>query len=180
MQIVVNGERIRLRPYRNYQEYHEWRMLESREGSPYWGPMHEPGLRDRQAFMGSGLFMDEYGCFAVEELATGEHIGNEYFSSHDAFCWSAVVGTRIRPDRRGQGFGVEAKKLAISWLFGNYPIGHVCAETMDDHGPARRSLELSGMQLYGIKPCEEYSRGQWHGVAYYGISRADWSEGAGE
>src|SRR5690606_5278096 len=110
---IVNGERIRLRPYQDYQEYHDWRMLETREGSPYWGPMHGPGQRDRQAFTGSGLFMEEYGCFAVEELATGQHIGNEYFSSHDAFNWSAVVGTRIRPDRRGQGFGVEAKRLAI-------------------------------------------------------------------
>ncbi|MEZ5337007.1 MAG: GNAT family protein [bacterium] len=179
MQLIVNGTRIRLRPYRDYAEYEAWELLTAREGDPYWGPYPEPGIRDRREFAGSGLLSDEYGCFAVEQLATGRHIGNEYYSSHDGFMWSAVIGTRIHPELRGQGYGVEAKRLVIGWLFGNYPIRHVCAETMDDHHVARRGLELCGMQLYGIKPCEEFSRGEWHGAVYYGISREQWQRGAG-
>ena len=179
MQLIVNGERIRLRPYRDYGEYRAWRQLEQKEGNPFWGPINPPGMRDRQAFAGSGLFMDERGCFAIEELATGRHIGNEYYESTDGFRMSATLGTRIHPELRGRGYGVEAKRLVIGWLFGNHPLGTVRGDTLDSHRAARRSMELSGMQLRGLKPCEFCSRGNWHGVAYYAITRQERNQGTG-
>lgn len=177
MQNIVNGERIRLRPYRNYEEYQTWRSLEAQEGSPFWGPMQSPGMRDRQAFASSGLFMDERGCFAIEELASSRHIGNEYYESQDGFRMSAQLGTRIHPEQRGRGFGVEAKRLAMDWLFGNYSLNLVKADTLDSHDAARRGLELSGMRLRGVMPCEAFSAGSWHAVVYYAITREEWKEG---
>ncbi|MBN2080980.1 GNAT family N-acetyltransferase [bacterium] len=172
---TYTGERVRLRPWRDFAEYSSVIDRDYAQPDPFRGPRWWPVLAREPDFDRNGEIGPEaYSQLAIEELASGQAVG---ITGHGALKPGALAvdfGTYILPDCRYRGYGVEAKQLALCRLFENYPLEAVRANTTAPHGRARRSLELCGMQQYGRLRRVGIADGRYYDEVQYEIYRPDW------
>ncbi len=172
---TYTGERVRLRPWRDVDELNAYTFDQQLPPPPVLRPSwystgHETALFDN----GGGLDPHGICAFAIEELSSGEAIGFEACCFLSQAPLAAEVGTGIRPAWRGRGLGVEAKRLALCFLFENFPLERIGGYTMHTHQRSRRGLELLGLHYEGTLRCAYFSAGQWVDLAYYVIFREQW------
>jgi len=176
MHVVWTGERVRLRPFDSAQELYELSAELHVECTPYWGPMWFSRPQEELKFESTGLIDATGICiFAVDRLDSGQTIGTECTIMPKPGGLGAEVGTFILREHQRHGFGVEAKQLALCFLFENFPLEYVKACTLRSHRPAHRSLELCGMQLItGCKDAVHYRGGKYEAQVYYRMTREQW------
>lgn len=175
MHTVYTGERVRLRPFANEDEWHYMLALDCGKPNEHWGPWHSPRAEAVKGFAETGLLaLDKYSAFAVERLDSGELIGLEEHGAMHAGKTSTWIGTFIHEEHRGQGIGVEAKQLMLCYLFENYPLATVIADTTETHRSARRGLELCGMTYIGARRKAHCFHGNYVDIVLYQILRRAW------
>ena len=175
MYTVYQNERVRIRPFRDADEYLVLVHEELECGNEQWGPHHWPIAEQRRDFMSSGYISEQgLNIFAVEDLASGEVVGYEESSTAVLPSLSAYLGTFIRPAWQRRGYGVAAKQPLACQLFENYPFESLFAITVATHAAAIRGMELAGMRPAGLRPCVHWCRGRREATAAYQITRAEW------
>ncbi|MCB1186562.1 GNAT family N-acetyltransferase [bacterium] len=176
MHTVYEGQLVRLRPFRDADEMLQLVREEHAEPNAHWGPMHHSGHELRRQFDGNGMLSaDGSLMMCIERLDTGEVAGYEEVGPLTLPRLVAWVGTFIRPLHQKRGFGMEAKQLMFCLLFENLPLQCIMADTLSTHAPARRGLELSGMNYIGCRPAVHYRQGSYEAVVYYHLTRSDWA-----
>ena len=113
-------------------------------------------------------------ALAIECRETGEVVGLEEHGGIHTGRTSTWLGTFIVKEHRRRGFGVEAKQLMLCYLFENYPLATVFADTTATHQDARRSLELCGMHFVGARRKAHCFKGRYVDVVLYQILRREW------
>ncbi|MCB1186570.1 GNAT family N-acetyltransferase [bacterium] len=173
MHVVYTGERVRLRPFRDLDEYMQLQGQRDLHMNAFWGPWHssEPALR--RAFEADGLLGGDEACHAIEDLSDGAVAGVALHGTPaggELSCWLA---TFVLESRWGRGLGREAKLLKLCHLFENYSVQSVWAGTTGEHEPASRGLLACGFRLAG--GLRHY---HWHGkyvdILDYQLMRSDW------
>lgn len=171
---VYTGKLVRLRPFTSVDEglalIHEIHL----GLIPGWGEQWTPLAEIREGWERDGWMGDEDCVFAVERLDTGELAGYEIATPPQVPALTGWIATYIREDHRGRGFGVEAKRLAMRFLFENYPAGNLAAITLSVHKQALRGLQLSGMREEGRLTGCTVSQGRWVDKVFFTITRAEW------
>lgn len=175
MHTIWTGERVRLRPFNDFDEYNQLGNECWIEPNDHWGPGWWPS-GDRKKLYDSGGMLDltKYSCFAVERLDTGELVGFEEFGRIRPGATSAWLGTEIRRAHWHNGFGIEAKLLMECFLFENFPILNVWADTLESHTRARNGLLACGMSYVGRKRGFFHTSGKYYDQVCYLITRAQW------
>ena len=172
MYTTYANERIRIRPVANVEEWVRMGLVGLQETAEFWGHYYEPPGSQAEAFSSTGGFdPDGELCWVIEEIATGEFIGDVYLHSDMLGYWT---GTEVRSAHRGKGYGVQAKLLAICCVFDNLPVRNVYAVTLGHHRRAIRGLELCGMSFVGCQPVSYISKGRLANRVFYCISRESW------
>ena len=79
------------------------------------------------------------------------------------------IGWRLRPDRWGQGYAIEAAERMARFAFDDLGVLLLCAICDPANAASRRVMEKLGMAYRGVET--------WHGtsVTAYGIDRATWT-----
>ena len=177
MHTIYTGERVRLRPFSNAEEYTgiDNKLMEL--PSEYWGPHWRPLGERMKEYESSGV-MDpgSYSAYAIERLDTGQLIGiEEHGSIKPGVLWT-WLGTHLLEPHRRHGFGTEAKQLMLCGLFESFPLETVYAITVANHLPALRGLERSGFRHVGEKRGMFIARGQPVDEVYYAIAREEWEQ----
>ncbi len=177
---MIVGDRVRLRPVRDG----DWETLEawasSREG--LWGPFQRFQLdhvdRLRQAFEEGAMLSRSAGFLIVEQLGDGRAVGFVRYgltAFPDADCPHPEIGYGIaEPQDRGQGYGTEATRLLVAYLFGGYPTERISALVDVENAPSRRLLERLGFGLEGVMRRAWFRDGAWRDIALYGLLRGEW------
>jgi RimJ/RimL family protein N-acetyltransferase len=142
----------------------------------FWGCWPWPEPTRRREFDPAGMLDDDYSCFAIERLDTGECVGFEEYGRITLNKPNTWLGTIIAREHQGLGFGREAKLLNLCYLFENYPLTMVWADTTDEHVRARAGLEAVGMRLAGRHNGYLYKRGELWPSPCYQIMREEWEE----
>jgi RimJ/RimL family protein N-acetyltransferase len=175
MHVIYTGERVRLRPFRDWDEYLELLRENYDEPAQFWPAKRCPVERKRKWFTETGGLDERRGEFAIERLDSGRLIGNLSHSTYrPALC--ANIGTLIRVEHRYRGYGVESKQLMMCYLFENFPMLRVEATTLVHHRRARRGVELAGMSLESVSGRRRWSRGKLAGWLTYRIFREQWEQ----
>jgi len=177
MCVIYSGERVRLRPFADGDEFARLKLAANREPNVHWGPLHIAERTYGRQFAAAGLLDPQVYCeFAVERLDTGELVGREEWGPVKPGAISTTIGTEILPAHQHQGFGIEAKLLALSFLFESYPIQTVGATTVSTHVRAQQGLVACGMRLIGTLRRVLIKDGRYAHLLKYCIFRDEWEQ----
>lgn len=147
-------------------------------GEPRVAADVERGLRGQ--FLENGLVDDALGSLVVE-LHDGTAIGEvswrteRWGPSERSRC--PAFGIALLPDHRGHGYGTEAQRLLIDFLFERDPDLHrVQTDTAVDNHAEQRSLTKAGMVVEGVVRDAEFRDGAFHDHTLFSILRAEWED----
>lgn len=177
MHTIWTGERVRLRPFKDEQE---WCDLHAEVGTTvnlFWGPMWRPLPQLKKKYEPAGLLdPGKPSSFAIERLDTGELVGTEDHGLEAASGIVGWVGTFIKEQHWHQGFGIEAKQLCYCYLFENYPITQVWADTVECHTRAANGLHRTGMRFDSRAKCFHFIDGKYYDLVCYSLLREEWEQ----
>jgi RimJ/RimL family protein N-acetyltransferase len=83
------------------------------------------------------------------------------------------IGITLAPPYRGQGYGAEAQRLLVAYLFATYPIERVEAETDVTNRAEQRALERAGFTREGVLRRAQWRNGSWHDLILYSKLRGE-------
>ena len=81
----------------------------------------------------------------------------------------------IIPEERGNGYGSEATKLIVDYLFLNQDLERVQALTPIENTAIQRVLEKSGFTSEGVIRKNRFHKGVWRDSSLFSIIRDEWS-----
>jgi RimJ/RimL family protein N-acetyltransferase len=177
MHTTYSGERVRIRPFKDEAEFVSTALHFAQAPHPYWGPLYESVQSMKKDYEAGGMLnADEYSMFAMDRLDSGELIGFSENGGVRTGCLQSWVGTFIKDEHWGQGFGIESKQLAFCYLFENFPIVRIESATLENHVRAARGLRDCGMHYEGRLRRAVRQNGRWVDIVQYAIFREEWEK----
>ena len=85
-----------------------------------------------------------------------------------------VIGYFLVEEERGKGYGTEAVRIIVDYVFMLYKIVRIQAETHPDNVASQKVLLNNGFVKEGIIRRSFFSRGVWRDTAMYSLIREDW------
>ncbi len=82
----------------------------------------------------------------------------------------------LAPNERGKGYGVEATRLMVDYLFLSKDVTRIQAHTSAENMVSQKVLRKAGFRKEGIVRKSVFSRGEWRDRAIYSILREEWKE----
>ena len=135
-----------------------------------WG-----GMRTwRKRFEENGLLADERSVLMIDSL-DGERLGFVSWRPADAaspfLSWE--IGISLWPAARGRGYGTEAQRQLVRYLFAHTQVNRIQAQTDIDNLAEQRSLEKAGFSREGVLRGKYFRNGEWRDEVIYGVVRSD-------
>jgi len=117
------------------------------------------------------------GVFAVD-LKDGRHIGMVDYRDVDAVARSATVGITIgEKDLWGQGYGSEALRLLVGYLFDHLNLYRVQLDTWSGNERAIRAFARIGFREEGRLRHAVWGPGRYFDSVVMGLLRSEWRHG---
>jgi RimJ/RimL family protein N-acetyltransferase len=127
---------------------------------------------EKDSEKGKTVFSD----FVIEKK-DGSKIG---FISHFEVVHPAgkhlEIGYSLVPSERGKGYGTEAVKIMVDYLFLSKDVVRVQACTDARNIASQKTLEKAGFKREGVQRKGFFSRGEWTDDFIYSILREEWKE----
>ncbi len=95
--------------------------------------------------------------------------------SRSSYCWN--MGINLVPEARGKGYGTEAQRLLVDYLFRNTMVERIEAGTEVDNLAEQRALEKVGFVREGVIRSSTFRDGAWRDGILYSIIRPEWAAG---
>jgi aminoglycoside 6'-N-acetyltransferase len=168
---MLRGTQIDLRPVAE----DDLALLETWDADPdYHGDYNTFGLRPagqtRRTFAEHRYLTDDHGLLLAVTKA-GEVAGDVSYRlvKHGGGIANRVyeIGVTIAPAQRGRGYGAEAQRLLVAYLFATYPIARVQATTDITNIAEQRALERAGFTREGVLRQAQFRNGTWHDMVMY-------------
>ena len=176
---MLEGKLVRLREYRKddislkvsyINDPDVLRYLES--GIPYPLTLNE----ELKWFDNISAFKDSYR-FAIEALESGKYIGDCGINNIDWKNGIASVAIFIgSKDHWGKGYGTEAMKLLLSFIFNQTNLNKVRLNVYSFNERAIRSYEKCGFKREGVLREEIFRDGRYHDIIVLGILRDEYQK----
>lgn len=165
---MIITEMVRIRPVE--RDDVEWLYKNSaRElNGDYQGFHFESKQNIIKEYEDGKMFDEKFNLMMVEDLQRNV-IGDLYVN----FIRDGLIrlGLRILPDARSNGVGTHVVREITKYLFENYPVVRIEADTDVDNIGARKSLESAGMELEGIARKFRFHHGKYHDSCQYSMVR---------
>jgi len=173
---VLGGAAVRLRPARS--EDLDW--LVAACGKPSAFGEFEPffvGEAEslRRRFEQDGLLSEDLTRLVIEDRA-GRRVGLAGVDEVDLHSRVArISATILEPAERGKGFGTDAHRALVSYLFLHRGLLRIEAFVAAGNVAARAVLKRLGFLEEGILRSRVFAHGQRHDVVVLGLLYDDWS-----
>lgn len=168
------GDRVTLRPV--IEDDLPW-LASLRDGPAATG-VHEwhgwsDPQRSRRQWAETGLLGESGGTLVVLHGAdrVGEVSWRKVMTGPAAFGWALGVG--LAPEFRNRGYGTEAQRLMVRYLFAHTQVNRVEATTEITNVAEQRALEKAGFTREGILRGTTFRQGRWHDQVIYSVLRAE-------
>lgn len=140
------------------------------------GPFNWSGYRDivgtRRRLEENRLIGPDSGCLIVEHagVVAGSVVwGRATYGMPTWCCWN--IGISLLPEHRGNGFGTEAQRLLVSYLFDTSTFDRVEAYTDVENVAEQRALDKAGFTREGTIRSAQFRQGRWRDVFLYSMLR---------
>ncbi|AEX85937.1 acetyltransferase [Marinitoga sp. 1135] len=114
--------------------------------------------------------------FAIELKKTGEYIGGCGVNEIDWKNSVATVGIFIGKPFFNKGYGTEAMKLLVDFVFKEMNINKVKLHVFSFNQRAIKSYEKVGFKVEGILREQIFREGKYHDEVIMGILRKEWNK----
>ncbi len=171
------GEQLRLRPAGEDDLAVIERLTSDPEatGEHSWYGWSDP-WRFRNRWRENGLLADDRGMLMV--LRGDERLGFVSWirqqTSMSSYCWSIGVG--MRPEVRGLGYGTEAQRLLVRYLFAHTQVNRVQALTEATNTAEQWALQKAGFTREGVLRGYGFRDGAWRDAVIYSVLRHEVTE----
>ncbi|MFC6887399.1 MULTISPECIES: GNAT family N-acetyltransferase [Actinomadura] len=165
---------VALRPAREDDLAMLERFLEDVEvAAPFeWFGWWDVG-RWRRRWAEDGLLSEGRGLLVVER--NGERLGfvgwSKVVTSQISYCWRFGIG--LLPEARGHGYGTEAQRLLVRYLFAHTQVARIEAVTEMANVPEQRALEKAGLVREGVMRDYAFRNGRWRDAVLFSVLRKD-------
>lgn len=168
---MLRGTLIDLRPVTEA----DLALLEAWDADPeYDGEYNTFGLRPagqtRRSFAEHRFLADDRGRLLAATKASEVVGGVSYrLVKHGGGIANRVyeIGVTIAPAHRGRGYGAEAQRLLVAYLFATYTIARVQATTDITNVAEQRALKRAGFTREGVLRQAQFRAGSWHDLVMY-------------
>jgi len=141
------------------------------------GPFQWYGWRDpnkfRRRWAENGLLADDGGVLMV--VLGDEPLGfvswHRIATSMTSYCWNA--GIALLPEHHGRGYGTQAQRLLVRYLFAHTQVQRIEAATDVENIAEQRALEKVGFQQEGVLRGHTFRMGTWHDTVLYSVLRGE-------
>jgi ribosomal-protein-alanine N-acetyltransferase len=174
---MLIGGQITLRPVRadDIGPLHDSSLdLENRG---LWYPLPTTPLAKFEAdFADSGFWTAGDGIFAIVDRSD-RLVGIVGWEQLNGDVADIEVSYRLFDQAdRGKGIVTEALGLLVGWLFDTGHANRLRASVHVDNKASRRVAEKCGFSYEGTSRAGWYNRGQWHDIAVYTVTRAEFED----
>jgi RimJ/RimL family protein N-acetyltransferase len=150
--------------------------LASMRHDPTATGLHEwHGWRDPQAarrrWTESGLLGDDGGTLIV--LHSTDRVGTVSWRKVQTgpIACNWAIGIGLAPEFRGRGYGSEAQRLLVLYLFAFTQANRIEATTEITNVAEQRALEEAGFTREGTLRGATFRQGRWHDQVIYSVLR---------
>ncbi|WP_124069819.1 GNAT family N-acetyltransferase [Filibacter tadaridae] len=174
----LTGEKVILRKitkedyesFSNVEDVMESRLLMN-DGIPF-----PPTEADHEKFLGEiSSEKDDY-MFAIELKDEKVFIGTIAVYLVNWKNGTCHVGVSIGPDFQEKGYGTDAMKVLLDFIFNYMNVNKVKLQVFGYNQRAIGSYEKCGFQLEGTFREELFRFGKYHDILVMGLLRKDWEE----
>jgi RimJ/RimL family protein N-acetyltransferase len=139
-------------------------------GVHQWHGWRDPQPR-RRRWAESGLLGEDGGMLVVMHDAdrVGHVSWRKVITGPAAFGWGLGIG--LAPEFRGRGYGSEAQRLLVHYLFAHTQVNRIEATTEITNVAEQRALEKAGFTREGILRGTTFRQGRWHDQIIYSVLR---------
>ncbi|MGW1681317.1 GNAT family N-acetyltransferase [Saccharopolyspora sp. NPDC002376] len=151
----------------------EWLINEPETTAPYnWWGWQKPD-RMTKRWEESGLLGDEQGVLLaiVEDELVGFVSWHRVETGPSSHCFD--IGVNLQPDSRGRGYGTEAQRLLVQYLFAHTQVNRLQAGTELANAAEQRALEKIGFIREGVLRAYTYRNGRWRDCVLYSLLREE-------
>jgi len=120
---------------------------------------------------------DTHGTLMVERIADGVAIGTVdwrpamYGPNPESRAWA--FGISLAVEGRGQGYGAEAIRLLVEYLFETTSATRIEGSTDIENVASQRALEKAGFTREGVARKAQFRAGKLHDLVLYSRLRDD-------
>jgi RimJ/RimL family protein N-acetyltransferase len=127
--------------------------------------------RERRQWAESGFLGENGGTLIV--LDGTDRVGTVSWrkvqTGPTAFNWAIGIG--LAPQARGRGYGSDAQRLLVRYLFAHTQANRVEATTEITNVAEQRALEKAGFTREGVMRGTTFRQGRWHDQVIYSVLR---------
>lgn len=134
------------------------------------------GFRSRSANEPVKLLSDEGGHLGVV-TESGHFVGDVSWRLSmnapppNGACWA--IGIMILPAFRGRGYGTEAQRAMVDYLFAHTPAVRIEASTEAGNLAEQKALERAGFVREGVLRKAVFRAGEYHDMVMYSTLREE-------
>jgi RimJ/RimL family protein N-acetyltransferase len=132
---------------------------------------YEPISQETKADLEKQYDQLKGGQWFFIEKKDGKKIG--YIAHYFVHEERMELGYALAPNERGKGYGSEAIKIMVDYLFMSKQIVRIQAEINPKNTASQRALEKAGFEKEGILRKSFFSRGEWIDTAVFSILREE-------
>ena len=171
---MLQGERVRLRPFEPGDAPTVWRWYQDHEFSVLDGNIYGTSLPSVEVFLRS-LSSPSYADVSLGvEDEHGALIGLIRLKRGDPVDRHADFGIAIAHERWNQGYGTDATRTILRFAFEEMNLHRVSLGVVDFNARAHRVYEKCGFIEEGRLRHEHYRFGRWCDVICMGIVEHEW------
>jgi RimJ/RimL family protein N-acetyltransferase len=139
-------------------------------GPHAWHGWSDPE-RMRRRWAESGLLGDSGGTLIVMHGTdlVGDISWRKVQTGPIAYAWAIGIG--LEPEFRGRGYGSEAQRLLVRYLFAHTQVNRIEATTEITNVAEQRALEKAGFTREGVLRGSTFRQGRWHDQLIYSVLR---------
>lgn len=178
---MLTGAIVRLRPVR--EDDVDWLVAEC--GKPSAFGEFEPfalGAAEalRAQFEYDGLLSDERTRLVIEDRS-GRRVGVAFIDGLDPHARVArIAATILDPPERGKGFGTDAHRVLVSYLFRHRNLARIEAFVGAGNLAARSVLKRLGFTEEGVLRSRTFAHGSRHDIVVCGLLADEWQQRNGQ
>lgn len=90
-----------------------------------------------------------------------------------AAAWTWEIGLILLPEARGRGYGTQAHRLLVRYLFAHTTVHRIWAGTEVDNIAEQKALERAGLTREGVSRGTGWRGGAWRDGVIYSVLRTD-------
>jgi len=178
----IKGERVILTPIKPEEKDDFYKLATQTEGSNFWYGENGKIERTKEKFFedwNEGYFdvgSPEKGqCFWI--VVDGEKIGQVNYNKIDQENKKVELDIIIGDGAKmGKGYGTDALKALIKYLFDNFDINKIWVEPRANNPRAVRVYEKIGFQKEGLLREEDYFENEFVDGVRFGILKKDYEQ----